>query len=163
MKSDNDLKYYLVGYNGKLVGFSYDKIMVKELIKERGKEYSFIKVKNKKIHEMIDKCLIPEIVYLEGHLLFSDEEPEFMEGFSQYQIDFIYYAKSLLKTLKYIKFSDDEINIIKDLILELRDYIEAMEHGCLCDDETGGSFEYFNYSEAIKWYKKNVLCVGDKK
>lgn len=162
MKPTDDLEYYLVGYKNSPIGYSNDKRIVKELVKERGKPYSYIKVKNKKAKLMIENSLIPEIVCLEGHLLFDNEEPDFIEGFDQYQIDFVRYAENFMELLKYIKFSEDEVKHMKNLVFELRDYIEAMEHGSLYENETEGVFEYFNYEAAIRWYKNNVLGVGAK-
>lgn len=156
--SDKKETVYLIGKRDCCIeGFTTDKIIAKQMIAERGNEYSFIKFKKKNAIKIVESMYLEEPIIVCGILLFPDEEGYFLSSFEQYKSDIVRDIEHALELLKYIKFNKKELEVVKELIIELVSFIKAMEHGTLCDDETGGDYNYWSYFNALKYFTKHVL------
>jgi len=133
-----------IGYQG----YTYDKGIAEGVCKNR-KHLNCVKIKN-------DEDLNFE--YGENYITLGDdlfmtesEEIYYCEAFSQYQLDAAFYSNSLLKSIKYFNFTDDEKSIIKYLISFLLYYNNLIETGEYLAEDV------FDNNKTIKYFINEVL------
>jgi len=160
-KKNKDNYIYLVGNEKGVRGYCCDKIDAKELISQRKGNYSYLKFDPNK--KNIDMNSSNEALKIYGVFLFSDEEAYFLGSFEQYKIDLTRHFETGLKLLSYLKFDDDEKEILRPLLEEIAEYIHAMKHGTLYDEDTGTDMHYWSYANALQWFIENLLYNEIKK
>ena len=157
MKTRQDPKYVYIFGNDTLGfhGHTYDKDDVKKILKNR-KHLKVKKIKNDNYCKAVLSVNTEFIDQYRPSYITCDEEEFFIEAFTQFKQDILKHIDTLVETIKFIKFNDDEKQLINFLITYLLDYQEYMLNG---QYEDGGELyeTLFNNTEAMKWFVANVL------
>lgn len=161
MKDDNYI--YLIGSeNQGYAGFTTEKKLAKEFIKNRP-SFKYVKLKKdsdeiKRLNNSFSSSH-DEIVsnaYGRKYLMFSYEEEYFLDSFMDYLTsDIPSTIKSLMSAIYILKFDEDEKPFVNVLIRILESYIFDIEHGLI--DE--GIDHYFDFDVAADLFVKNHLEI----
>lgn len=157
MEKKDNIKYYFVISNERLMGYTTDKEMAEAFIAMRGENLKIKKIKEKKLKKdniNLNSLSGYEIVYpvCSNIPLTSDEEEYFYESIDQYLVDIMFCIGKFLPKVKLLKFDKDSQKYI-DRLCEL---LGNRHDECATPDYDFDPMEYLmeimDMDVVVKWF-----------
>lgn len=151
--------YIFGNYYSGFVGYTANKEMAKRIKKYR---YDLDCHKIKYNKDLVDHLSVNDKMFeiCENSFMSAIEEEYYGNSFAQLKIDVSCYINHISEWYKYIKWSDEEKEIIDVFITFLNDYVDYLRLAESDDDLSED--DIFDNEKAIKYFIKHVL-IGDNK